>query len=153
MTNDDIDEDHIIFLFNDQSNKYYPENIPSNFKVHLSDTLYLEGKWEIAVLDFYSKEKISTVKKTKHELYIFCDVCMGVSLFHNEFSLLRRVFPTPNNTWNYVFSNPIFVPVKKTEIRDLEIHIFDESGEQASFLNQRLSCTLHIRKRKGKCQR
>ena len=71
MTNDDIDEDHIIFLFNDQSNKYYPENIPSNFKVHLSDTLYLEGKWEIAVLDFYSKEKISTVKKTKHELYIF----------------------------------------------------------------------------------
>ena len=148
MKNIECDGDQILFIDSEQSYTYYPENTPSHFKVHLSDILYLEGGvWDVALLDFYTEEKISKNKKNRHELYIFSDICMGVNIFHNQFSLLRRIFPSSNNNWNYVFSNPVFVPVKKTEIRDIEIHILDENRKEATFLTQRLTCTLHIRNR------
>ena len=141
------DDDHILFIRSDSSNSFYPENKPFHFKVNLGEPLYLEGNWEIALLDFYSNEKITMTKKNTHELYIFCDLCTDVSLFQNQYSLLRRIFPTSQKTWNNIFSRPVFVPVKKTEIRDLEIHIFDENGEEASFLSSHLSCTPQIRTR------
>lgn len=136
--------DHILFLRSDQSNSFYPENTPYHFKVHLRDPLYLDGKWEVALLDFFTKE--STTKKNRHELYLFCDVCTGVTVFwHNQYSLLRRIFPNNSNNWNYVFAQPIFVRVKKTEIRDIEFHIYDETGKEASFLSDHFSCTLQVR--------
>lgn len=135
--------EHIVFIRSDQSNAYYPGNTPYHFKVYLNTPLLLEGQWDVALLDFYSKEKISAVKK--RELYLFCDVCTGVNVFHNQYSLLRRIFPTPQNNWNYIFSSPIFVPVKKTEIREIEIHIYNESGQEASSLKENLSCTLQFR--------
>ena len=141
------EDDYILFVRSDQYSSFYPENRPFHFKVHLHEPLYLEGKWEIAILDFYSDERISSVKKNRHELYIFCDVCTNVSLFRNQYSLLRRIFPTNSNNWNNIFSLPIYLPVKKTEIRDIEIHIFDENGVEALFLSNPLSCTLRIRSR------
>ena len=138
-------KDHIVFIRSDQSNSHYPSNTPYHFKVYLSTPLLLEGQWDIGLLDFYSKEKSSAAKKSTRELYLFSDVCTGVNVFHNQYSLLRRIFPTPQNNWNYIFSSPIFVPVKKTEIREIEIHIYSESGQEATFLKENLSCTLQFR--------
>lgn len=125
--------DHIVFIRSNQSNSYYPSNKPFHFKVYLNVPLYLEGQWEVSILDFYSEEKISSAKKNRHQLFLFCDACMGVNVFHNQYSLLRRIFPTSHNNWNYAFSHPIYVPVKKTEICEIEIHIFDEKGEEVVF--------------------
>ncbi len=143
------EDDHIIFICSDQSITYYPENKPFHFKVNLTDSIYLEGeKWEMAMMDFYTPALMN--KKGQRELYIFCDLCMGVNVFHHQFSLLRRIFPTTSNNWNNIFSNPLYLPVKKSDIQDIEINILSESGEEASFLNQRLSFTLHIRKKQRK---
>ncbi|CAC5379511.1 unnamed protein product [Mytilus coruscus] len=137
-------KDHKVFIRSDQSNTYYPGNTPFHFKVYLGIPLILEGEWEIGLLDFYSPEKIPNVKKNSHELYMFCDVCTGVNVFHNQYSLLRQIFPTPQNNWKYIFP-PIFLPVKKTEIREIDIHIFDGTGQEASILKRNLSCTLQFR--------
>ena len=70
---------------------------------------------------------------------------MGVNISNNQFSLLRRIFPTPDKTWNYIFSTSgYYLPVKKNEIRELEFHIKDENGQDA-FLKQPLSCTVHFK--------
>ena len=138
--------DHILCLRSNQSDLYYPNNTPYHFKIFLNKPLFLEGDWQIALLDFYSEEKISVSKKNRHELYIFCDACMGVNISNNQFSLLRRIFPTPDKTWNYIFSTPVYyLPVKKNEIRELEFHIKDENGQDATFLKQPLSCTVHFK--------
>lgn len=137
---------HTIFIRSDQSNDFFPENSPYHFKVLLRDPLYLHAsKWEVALLDFYTPEKINASKKNR-ELFIFCDACTGVTVYwHAYYSLLRRVFPTNQNNWNHVFAYPIFVPVKKTEIHELDFHIYDESGREASFLSKQLSFTLQVK--------
>lgn len=142
------EDEHILFISSDQSLTFYPENKPFHFKVNLSESIYLpEGEtWEMGVVDFYTPTVAK--KNDTRELYILSDLCMGVNVFHNQYSgLLRRIFPTLNS-WNNVFSHPLYVPVKKTEIHDLEVHILTERGEDASFLTQRLSFTLHIRSKK-----
>ena len=142
----DYDEDQILFIDNRQSDTYHPDDTPSYFKVHLAVMFYLSGgKWEIAILNCYTAETISKAKKNRHELYIFSNIYMGVNVFHSQFSMLRRLFPSPNNNWNYLFSNPIYVPVTKTKSAILEIHILDKSGREAILLSQRVSCTLYIR--------
>ena len=135
--------EHIIFIRSDQSDAYYPNNSPFKFKVCLNEVLHLQGEWKLGILDFYIDQKVT--KKNNHQLYLFCDVCSGVNVFPNiQYSLFRRIFPTDMSTWNYIFSFPIYLPVKKNEIQVLEFLIKDEHGENASFLKNNLSFTLQF---------
>ena len=101
------EDEHVLFICSDQSLTFYPENKPFHFKVNMSESIYLaEGEtWEMGVVDFYTPAVPK--KNGTRELYIFSDLCIGVNVFHNQYSeLLRRIFPT-SNSWNYIFFTPL----------------------------------------------
>ena len=111
--------DHVILIQSDQSNLFFSNNKPYHFKIRLDEPLLLEEEWRISLLDFCSLEKVTVKKSNRHELYIFCDVCSGDNIFNNQFSLLRRIFPTKPNNWNYIFSPPIYIPIKRMKFLNL----------------------------------
>lgn len=86
--------DHFILIRSNQSNEYFPNNTSHHFKVRLSDPLLLDGNWRIAIIDFYTKDKIIPVRRNNTELYLFCDIYSGINVLNNRYSLLRRLFPT-----------------------------------------------------------
>lgn len=129
--------DHFILIRSNQSNEYFPNYTSYHFKVRLSDPLLLDGNWRIAIIDFYTKDKIIPVRRNNTELYLFCDIYSGINVLNNRYSLLRRIF-----------SPPIYLPVsvKRSELYELEFHIKDENGEDASFLKSTSSFTLHLKR-------
>ena len=133
--------DHVILVRSNQSNAYFPNNTTYSFKTYLNKPLYLNGEWEIALLDIHIEDKIT--KNNRHELYLCCDVCTGVYVFCSQHSLLRRIFPAANNTWSNIFSVPIYLPVKNSVICELEFYIKDENGEDASFIKKKKTFVLH----------
>ncbi len=140
-------DDRVLLIRSDQSNNLFPNNSPYNFRVRLSNPLILEEECRIALLDYYSNDKITGKKDNRHELYLFCDVCSGdTTTFNNQFCLLRRIFPAKQNNWNYIFNPPIYLPLKKNEIFEIEFHIKDETGNDALFLTQPISMTIHLKK-------
>ena len=59
--------------------------------------------------------------------------------------LLRRLINDHVGYWAEIYELPNYVPVKRSEITDIEFYIKDEAGNYASLLTNPVSITLHFR--------
>lgn len=129
-------------ILNSNANlRYFPENKPHYFKSKMRQTLYLDGKWKVALSEITLNE--NTRIRSKSVFDIYSDIC-GESVIDGVYeSLLRRVYTDKSN--HYIFSSPYYIPVIKSEINELEILIKTREGLEASLLTDPVEVVLHFK--------
>jgi len=93
----------------------------------------------VALVDMFISE--SNVKY-RYILYLHCDGCI---LDGENENLLRMVKSTRAGNCTQSFNTPQYVPVNKSEIRELEIYIKDAKGNFSTFLKKPVTVTLHFK--------
>lgn len=96
----------------------------------------MKSKWKVALVDI----KLSS----NNDLYIYANICGDVIVDGNKQPLLKRICCC-SQTEYYHFDQLAYIPVVKSEIRDIEFFITDMQGSHASFLKNPVSITLHFR--------
>lgn len=138
--------DRYVYIKSDDSNSYFSDNQVYKFKVNLPARMLLQGMWKVALMEFHVSEN-SKVRKIKHSdaLYVYTDICME-SLVHGErLPLLRRLEKNKKTSWEYRFDSPFYLPVKRKEFIDFEIHIKLADNTFPSDLISPLHMTLHFK--------
>lgn len=114
----------------------YPYNKPHKFRTYLQTPVTLKSKWKVALVD---------IKLTAdNDMYVYSNICGDTIVDGDKRSLLRRICCSSNSEY-YQFDQLTYIPLTKSELRDIEILITDEQGQQASFLRSSVSLTLHFR--------
>jgi len=134
---------HMILLNSKDSIKYYPNNKSLDFISQLAYPLNLEGKWEIAIID-YSFKFITPPRKSTIKIY--CATCIDSNDNGYNRSVLRRVYINTNLIQYREFNTPLYIPTNVNHINSLGIYIRDEDGEITSLGLESFNCTLHLRK-------
>ena len=134
-----------IYVKSNESDKYFSDNKVCRFKVHLSLPLTLDGKWKVALTEFYASNQVRSRKKETGALYIFTDLCKESIVHGVEQPLLRRLNMNATDAWDYSMDSPYYLPVKKREVREFEIYIKSEDDNFASNLQDPLNLTLHLK--------
>lgn len=132
-----------VYVRSDESDAYFSDNRVYRFKVHLSLPLSLNGRWKVALTEFYAFDKSKTKPKTA--LYIYTDLCKESIVHGVEQPLLRRLEKNTADGWDYAIDAPYYLPVKKGEVREFEIYIKAGDGTFVSDLKQPLHLTLHMK--------
>ncbi|MCG8113111.1 MAG: hypothetical protein N0E59_20360 [Candidatus Thiodiazotropha taylori] len=89
--------------------------------------------------------KSRILKKDDEAVYVFANICKDSILDGTEKPLLRRLQMNEKNGWSYIFDKPIYLPVKRKEIIELEIYIKAVDGAFATFLESPAYMTLHFK--------
>lgn len=132
-----------VIVHSDESKKYFPGNKTCSFWTHFQSPLYLEGSWKVALVDI---NLTTTTPKTKQNLYMYSDICGESFLDGEKENLLRVLRAQKVGNWSQSFDRAFYVPVTKSDIRDLEIVIKTGKGNTASFLTDRATITLHFKR-------
>ena len=124
-------------LSSEDSKNFHPSNTPLDFTVELPAPLYLEGEWEVALLDIDFDDWLS-------DLYVFCDMCKH-SVYEGILQpVLRRVPKFGLDTM------PQYVPVQVTYscyLKKIHVYIKESTLTDGSYLTKPTTCTLQLRKR------
>ena len=129
-------------LSSSDSTEIYSDNKPHDFRVHLSRPMRLTGNWSVSLLEF--SMPVVQSKLPTHELFIFASICGDTILSGKELPLLRRVYLTKDD--NIIYQFPFEVPLRVGQFQDIHIYIKDANGHPASFLNQKVTVTLQLKK-------
>lgn len=130
----------IVYLKSDESNDFFPENKPWNFKVHLRSPLIFNGNWNVGLVEFHASGQNSRNKTVN----IFSNICGTSILQGGHTQILRRVTTQKDNHWDISVISPFYLPLYLKEIYEFDICINDINGQEASFLLQPVLLTLHF---------
>ena len=133
----------------DESDNYFPTNQPYKFKVHLDTPLTLEGFWKVALIELNAtidSSKSRPKKDVSDRLIISSSLCKESILHGHEKPVLRAIWKTSNKGWHCVFETPIYLPLKKLEIREFDIYIYTDTDQPASFLKSPVTITLELKR-------
>lgn len=128
-------------MSSDKALKYFPSNTAYRFSTHLNIPLVLHGEWKVALVE---ADITSSIPKSE-AIYLYSNTC-GESIVDGEQKpLLRRLTASGPGIWSSLFEVPHYVPVKITELFDIDIYITDNKNDLASFINQTSTITLHFK--------
>ena len=128
----------------DDSDTYFSDNRPFNFKIHLKYPLLLNGTWKVGLTAFYTALRAEE-RKNESPLYIYCNFCKE-SIVHGDLQrLLRYIPPSKPKKWKYSFDNVYYIPISRDEIIEMEFHIKTRDGQFASFLSEPVIIELHFK--------
>ena len=131
-----------MIINSDQCQSLFPSNKAYHFRTHLKAPLSLQGTWKVALTEIYITESSPLPYK---KLYLYSNIC-GDSIVDGEYHpLLRRLINDHVGYWAEIYELPNYVPVKRSEIIDIEFYIKDEAGNYTSLLTNPVSITLHFR--------
>ena len=131
-----------MIINSDQCQSLFPSNKAYHFRTHLKAPLSLQGTWKVALTEIYITESSPLPYK---KLYLYSNIC-GDSIVAGEYHpLLRRLINDHVGYWAEIYELPNYVPVKRSEITDIEFYIKDEAGNYTSLLTNPVSITLHFR--------
>jgi hypothetical protein len=133
-----------LYIQSNESNDYFSDNRACKFKVHLDVPLTFNGFWKVGLVDIRDKQ-IWKLLNTEC-LYVYSSLCKESIVQGSEQPILRRVKPNVIDGWDYIFDSPIYLPLKKKEVREFEIYI--KSGDMSfpSFLDSPVNLTLHFKR-------
>lgn len=134
---------HYVVIHSDGCANYFPDNKPYHFRSHFQSPLNLHGTWKVALVDITLTSFGGT--KTRKNLYLHSDICEESFLDGEKEALLRPIRALKVAYWSQSFDTPYYIPVKKTDVRDIELFIKTGKGEYASFLTDRVTVTLHFK--------
>ena len=139
-----------IYLSNTDSLNIYPTNTPGKFYSKLPNTLYLDGQWDCALLQFQYVNKY--FHSVPSNLFVCMDLCLESIADNRKIPILRRISNVKNiqidQTIESTFDQLVYVPLKQKVIDVIEIYIVDEKSNPIIFSQGPLLTTLHFRKRK-----
>ena len=84
-----------------------------------------------------------------HSFFVYCDIC-EYQIVGDQQAPLLRIVPIDvanaiSTTKTMIFDNPHYVPLLKTDIDHIEIHIRDDSGVDIPFTKGKTVVKLHFR--------
>ena len=88
---------------------------------------------------------ISSSISKSNDIYLHSDICDDSNVNGNRKPLLRRLMTVEPGNWSAILETPHYVPVKLSEIDNIEIYITDEHGGLVSFLDYPSTVTLHFK--------
>jgi hypothetical protein len=130
----------IVYLKSDESNSYFPDNKPWNFKVRMDSPLIFQGIWKVALTDFYAAGSKTPTKI----LNIFSNISDTSILGGYHRQILRRVTTEKDSQWNICVNTPFYLRMCLNEIYEFDIRIKDVNDQEASFLQEPTLLTLHF---------
>ena len=131
-----------IIVSSTDSEKFF-NNTPYFFTVQLNRQIQFDGYWVVALTEFnISNRKVGEFDDT--EIFVCCDICQETFVGDKEMPLLRRIKLEKEN--NIVYTLPYYIPVKISQLQQLQIHIKDRQGKFVSFRDEQVTLTLHFKK-------
>lgn len=139
-----------VIVRNSDSVSYFPSNASHRFQVALNSPLtFNPGEWSVALCELYCSS-VDRSEDNIHEIYVSTNICQTSLVGDSELRLLRRVTVNPKRNSipvDSTFSQPFYMPVSVSECRTILVEITNVNGEPASFLNGRVTATLHFKRR------
>ena len=132
-------------LASEDSNIIYPNNTPYDFLVQLSTPISLAGYWSISLLEFSIDRGQVPKKYPTAEVFVFSNLCDNTILAGREVPLLRRVW-LEDDKRNVIYKLPYDVPLRMGQFQEVHIYIKDSNGNPASFIRDKVTVTLHLKK-------
>lgn len=133
-----------IVVSSEDGKDLFSNNKPFDFRVKLNQRIQLDDYWVVAVTEFSTTERNDLGKKP--ELFIFSDICQNSFIGNNEQPLLRRIYFDSIKQNNIIYDTPYYIPVRQGGIQHIHFYIKDDKGQDASFLKQKVTITLHLKK-------
>ena len=131
---------HIFFVKSSDSLNVFPENSANDFTIELPEQLYLKGEWQCALHEIAFRDDIS------QDIVVGCDMVDNSIIADSKHQVLR-VISRRNSVVRYVsFSELLWIPVSRDQIKRFRIVIKDEQLRLATFLSGEVTCTVEIRK-------
>ena len=128
----------------------YPTNTPGKFYSKLPNTLYLDGQWDCALVQFqYINKYVHTIPTS---LFVCMDLCLQSIIGNRKLPILRRISNVKNIQSNEIieatFDHLLYIPLNQKVIDVIEIYITDEKSNPVIFSQGPLLITLHMQKKK-----
>ena len=128
----------------------YPTNTPGKFYSKLPNTLYLDGQWDCALVQFqYINKYVHTIPTS---LFVCMDLCLQSIIGNRKLPILRRISNVKNMQSNEIieatFDHLLYIPLNQKVIDVIEIYITDEKSNPVIFSQGPLLITLHMQKKK-----
>ena len=130
-----------VILGSNNSLNYFPHNKPYRFRSQLNAPLNMNGMWKVALVE---ADISSSISKTD-TVYLHSSICDDSIVNGQSEPLIRRLMASSTGNWSTILESPYYIPVKISEIYDVDIYITDEKGDLASFINQPSTVTLHFK--------
>jgi hypothetical protein len=141
-------------LLSNTSQKHYPSNTLSSFKVHLARPVDLgsDSRWELGVCEVSCRptnvgtNTAVTVISANNAL-IYCDL-ISPQFFGSQYVRVLRTFILPTVYCNHSFENVYYMPVEKRRFHDIEIKILRLDGTPVKFTDSDVheKIVLHFRR-------
>ena len=131
-------------LNSDENLNIFPNNMTYRFRAKLQAPLLLKGTWVVALIDIKTTCDIKIPPSQLYVYSVYSDICGDSIVDGVQRPLLRRILINKGIV-NKDFNSLWYVPVKFSEIRDIEIYINDKHNQCPSFLKDPLTLTLHFK--------
>ena len=137
-------EEHYLFLSSEDSLDYFPENRAGRFSIKLPGTLKLEGRWKCALTELVYVPQF--IGEKPQEIYVCCDLVQESYGSDSMLPMLRKVsVPTAiGSKTALTFPQNYYFSVSRTEIQYINVFAKDQKLNDPSFVQEPLSCTLHL---------
>ena len=134
--------EHFIYASPQDSQALYPTNRFTDFVVELPETLYLDGDWEIGLLEVvYNRNVHNEVRCPKGPSILwFCDVCEESFVRGHQLPILRKL--ERPGTFNPV----IYRRIKASATKRLRLYMTDYDLNAITLGSWNFKCVLHLRK-------
>jgi hypothetical protein len=126
-----------IYASSQDSKDRHPENQVNDFIVEPPEPIELEGTWEIGLV-----ESCSSIKTDSTHVYLCCDLCEVSAFYGRQVPVLRKL--KPKGTFRPPL--PMYINVKKADIRWIHLYIVDEKLNPISSPAASFNCTIQLRR-------
>lgn len=133
-----------LFLHSTDSLDLFPDNTPSGWRVQLPKPYDLQGHWECALIDVSLDCNFAP---RSSRLYLCCDFIEDSYVRGRSLPVLKNIELKggESEVKREFYSNPIYVSVKRAQLRGLRFHILDANLDPVVFNSNDLHCVLHFR--------
>ena len=134
---------YYVYLSSEKDESVYPNNKAHDFFTQLSPPMVLEPEqeWSVAVTE------LELTPGTGQPFCLCSDVCEGSYVNGKILPVLRKFYPLAAGVKQvFTFTKPYYMNAKLEFVNSLRVYITDATGEELSFDDKTLKCTLHFRR-------
>lgn len=141
---------HFLYLSSDDSETYYPNNIPNDFRIKILNpmvfrSMRLCGLVSFQYVDSFSSEQSQSSHKN---IYVCTSMCQHSFVNDSSLPVLTRFKIDITNDLKVKevpINNPIYVPIVEYFTDDIHIYIKGDNDTDISFLKGPIKLTLHLK--------
>ena len=136
----EIDQYYLIISSN-EFDEVYPLNNNTKFRIDLPSVLFLDSRWEVGLTEVWFRSG-----EYREQLDLCTDFCIE-SLVNGKFIPLLRRIETKKGYNHIIYSNPVYVNLSRSDLKQVLFYINRVQGKILSFMKGELTLKVHFRKR------